>query len=183
MLTQCEAELPQGLSFGAVRVSCEGWKSADDDYVLRGSCGLKYELVRAESSEKGGWASTAFLVVFWSFFVYILLCCLYSILGPRLDPAHAGGSDPNGPAPPPYPGTGKTVSGRPGFWTGLGLGALAARLFGPGRGSRLVDHHRNYGTMPPYGPYDPYYGSTQPMPAASGSGTHTSAGFGGTDNR
>lgn len=174
--------MPDGINFGAVQVSCEGWKHSDDKYILQGSCGLKYELVSTAKSDKGGWGSTLFLILFWGLFIYILLCCLYSIFGPRLDPAHAGGSDPHGPSPP-YPGSGKTLSGRTGFLSGLGLGALAARLFGPGRQNRVNQPGPNYGTMNPYGPYDPYYGNYSPNNAPSGSGTHSSAGFGGTSNR
>ena len=41
---QCEAELPKGVKFGKVEVSCEGHSSRDDEYVLKGSCGLEYSL-------------------------------------------------------------------------------------------------------------------------------------------
>lgn len=52
---KCEAELPKGVKFGPVHVSCEGYASRDDDLVLKGSCGLEYELVgvpRYDSEEK-----------------------------------------------------------------------------------------------------------------------------------
>lgn len=52
---KCEADLPRGVRFGEVQVGCEGWDGPDDAYVLRGSCGLEYELVRALSAlEDGG---------------------------------------------------------------------------------------------------------------------------------
>jgi len=44
---KCEAELPKGISFSTINVNCEGYSSADDDYVLRDSCGLEYGLVRS----------------------------------------------------------------------------------------------------------------------------------------
>lgn len=42
---KCLADLPLGLSFGAVDVSCEGYAYPDDPYILDGSCGLEYELI------------------------------------------------------------------------------------------------------------------------------------------
>lgn len=44
---KCDADLPRGVRFGTVEVGCEGWDAPGDDYVLRGSCALEYELVRA----------------------------------------------------------------------------------------------------------------------------------------
>jgi hypothetical protein len=41
---QCEAPLPRGVKFGKVTVSCESYAHPDDEYVLYGSCGLKYTL-------------------------------------------------------------------------------------------------------------------------------------------
>lgn len=41
---QCEASFPRGVKFGRVTVSCEGYAYPDDEYVLYGSCGLKYKL-------------------------------------------------------------------------------------------------------------------------------------------
>jgi len=41
---KCEAELPKGIKFGKVQVSCEGFANRDDEYVLKGSCGLEYSL-------------------------------------------------------------------------------------------------------------------------------------------
>lgn len=57
---QCEAELPKGLKFGKVEVSCEGFGSRDDEYVLKGSCGLEYTLVGdarfdSEVKEEDSW--------------------------------------------------------------------------------------------------------------------------------
>ncbi|GAA5977219.1 hypothetical protein JCM11641_003880 [Rhodosporidiobolus odoratus] len=46
----CEADLPQGVRFGEVEVGCEGWDGPGDPYILRGSCGLTYNLVRSSSA-------------------------------------------------------------------------------------------------------------------------------------
>ena len=43
---KCEAELDKNVRFGRMDVSCEGYHSAEDPYVLVGSCGLEYELER-----------------------------------------------------------------------------------------------------------------------------------------
>ena len=57
---QCEAELPKGVRFGKVEVSCEGFSSRDDEYVLKGSCGLEYGLegepvFDSEEREEDSW--------------------------------------------------------------------------------------------------------------------------------
>ncbi|KAI9635608.1 uncharacterized protein MKK02DRAFT_44300 [Dioszegia hungarica] len=47
---KCEADLPTGLRFGKVDVSCEGWERPGDSNILHGSCGLTYDLVRIDGS-------------------------------------------------------------------------------------------------------------------------------------
>eukprot|EP00249_Psilotum_nudum_P012058 c23559_g1_i4 orf=3-410(-) len=39
-----QPDLPSGVQFGWTEVICEGYKSAEDKYVLEGSCGLEYSL-------------------------------------------------------------------------------------------------------------------------------------------
>ncbi|CAB5182908.1 unnamed protein product [Rhizophagus irregularis] len=41
---KCEADLPKSLKFGRLKVTCEGYEHPNDQYVLKGSCGLKYTL-------------------------------------------------------------------------------------------------------------------------------------------
>ncbi len=44
---RCEThDMPSDLKFGRMEVNCEGYESPDDEYVLEGSCGLEYELLR-----------------------------------------------------------------------------------------------------------------------------------------
>lgn len=43
---RCESQLPESLSLGKTTVSCEGYNHAGDEFVLKGSCGLKYELIK-----------------------------------------------------------------------------------------------------------------------------------------
>lgn len=41
---ECSADLPADGALGAVTVSCEGYDSPSDPYVLVGSCSLTYSL-------------------------------------------------------------------------------------------------------------------------------------------
>jgi len=41
---KCESDMPGGIRFGTVDVSCEGYNYPDDDFILVGSCGLTYTL-------------------------------------------------------------------------------------------------------------------------------------------
>ena len=41
---RCEAELDSDVAFDTVEVSCEGYYAPEDEYVLKGSCGLEYSL-------------------------------------------------------------------------------------------------------------------------------------------
>ncbi|GAA6011151.1 hypothetical protein JCM10207_005514 [Rhodosporidiobolus poonsookiae] len=52
---KCEADLPKGVRFGEVTVGCEGWDGPDDPFILKGSCGLTYNLVRSSSALEDGW--------------------------------------------------------------------------------------------------------------------------------
>ncbi|KAK3333144.1 transmembrane protein [Cercophora scortea] len=48
----CTASLPPTLKLGSTDVICEGYASADDPYVLRGSCGVEYRLVLTDEGER-----------------------------------------------------------------------------------------------------------------------------------
>lgn len=41
---ECKTDLDVAYKFGKTVVSCEGYESSEDQYVLRGSCGLEYQL-------------------------------------------------------------------------------------------------------------------------------------------
>lgn len=41
---ECKTDLDVVYKFGKTVVSCEGYESSEDQYVLRGSCGLEYQL-------------------------------------------------------------------------------------------------------------------------------------------
>jgi hypothetical protein len=88
----CQASLPSEFKLGSTEVVCEGYESAEDPYVLKGSCGVEYRLVLTERGErnygerydygkpeygygdgagrgKGGVAETLFTYVFWAIFL------------------------------------------------------------------------------------------------------------------
>lgn len=41
---ECKADMDNWYRFGRIEVSCEGYNSPDDPYILKGSCGLEYTL-------------------------------------------------------------------------------------------------------------------------------------------
>jgi len=47
---KCNADLPNSLRFGKIDVSCEGWRKPGDTFVLEGSCGLTYDLLKLDHS-------------------------------------------------------------------------------------------------------------------------------------
>lgn len=55
---RCDAELDNSVKFGRIEVNCEGFEFPGDPYVLVGSCGLEYELLRtgAPSQHQGNHA-------------------------------------------------------------------------------------------------------------------------------
>jgi hypothetical protein len=75
----CKASLPAEFKLGSTDVSCEGYDSAEDPYVLKGSCGVSYRLVLTEEGERkyghrvdddgrSGPSSTGEKLIFWAFF-------------------------------------------------------------------------------------------------------------------
>lgn len=48
----CTASLPSTLRLGSTDVVCEGYASADDPYILKGSCGVEYRVVLTEEGER-----------------------------------------------------------------------------------------------------------------------------------
>uniref|UniRef100_A0A6I8N960 Store-operated calcium entry-associated regulatory factor n=1 Tax=Ornithorhynchus anatinus TaxID=9258 RepID=A0A6I8N960_ORNAN len=49
---ECKADLDQAYRFGRMVVSCEGYDYPEDPYVLRGSCGLEYNLELTEHGQR-----------------------------------------------------------------------------------------------------------------------------------
>lgn len=117
----CKASLPEELKLGSTEVSCEGYESAEDPWVLKGSCGVEYRLVLTGKGEErfgrssggggggGGWyegvegagggskfAKWLFLVTFVVVLVVILRSFVLQWMGrrtggPRRPPTTWGG--------------------------------------------------------------------------------------------
>ncbi|KHJ76629.1 hypothetical protein OESDEN_23751, partial [Oesophagostomum dentatum] len=63
---KCTADMPHEFEFGEVTVTCEGYSYPEDPYILKGSCGLEYDLEYSNTayskkdvgrSRKSGWLS------------------------------------------------------------------------------------------------------------------------------
>lgn len=46
--------MPDRYDLGQIQVTCEGYDYPDDPYILRGSCGVEYELVIRDASKPAG---------------------------------------------------------------------------------------------------------------------------------
>ncbi|CAE7206836.1 unnamed protein product [Rhizoctonia solani] len=117
---KCEADLPASLRFGKLHVSCEGWDRPGDPilwFKLFPRARAFWELSEPEhrlylsgrswgSGTPGGG-------------------------GPFNRGGRGGGPNSSNDAPPPYSkhAPNSSESWRPGFWTGLGAGGLAAGMF------------------------------------------------------
>ncbi|BGP20680.1 hypothetical protein JCM10213_001073 [Rhodosporidiobolus nylandii] len=120
---KCEANLPQGMRFGEVEVGCEGWDGPNDPYILHGSCGLTYSLVRSSSHLEdsspfclpasfsslspssflsSGWnAAFALLTLYLAFQLLVKLYRFFFPRIPRRGGRVLGGNNHNRPPPPP----------------------------------------------------------------------------------
>ncbi|KAJ7593236.1 hypothetical protein C8J56DRAFT_493715 [Mycena floridula] len=115
---KCSADLPDGLRFGRVEVSCEGWNKAGDPFVLKGSCGLRYRLVGVPSGLRSDDSlphkefdpfSTVFTVIWVAVLLFILYSFLKSCFSTDL-PRVPRDADPRQNY---YPGSGWFPGGRP----------------------------------------------------------------------
>merc|ERR1712000_330712 len=123
---RCEADLDEGVKLGRISVTCEGYESPNDDYILKGSCGLEYELKktrhfredRSYNNRKGYYNEDKFDKKQQSSWVSsliqlcIVLCvarCVYQACCGRSQRNNRNNQN-NGPYPPPgdpapqYPG-------------------------------------------------------------------------------
>jgi hypothetical protein len=121
----CKASLPEEFKLGATEVSCEGYESSEDPYVLKGSCGVEYRLLLTELGEEkyavknekshthGNDAGAGFFFIM--LFIGIICLIMWSIYNSWNDPNRpaagalgtgwgggGGGGGGDGPPPPPY---------------------------------------------------------------------------------
>lgn len=68
---KCEADLPVEYSLGKVTVTCEGFDSSKDSYVLKDSCALEYNLEHSEIGKKGTDSTRMYDTVKHGFFASI----------------------------------------------------------------------------------------------------------------
>ncbi|KAL0481628.1 hypothetical protein AKO1_012456 [Acrasis kona] len=118
---KCDAEMSKKYSFGRLNVQCEGYRYAGDEWVLKGSCGLEYELEYSgkgrnnkydraplyAENEEGSALSVFTIIALVLLVVFIYRCC---IAGPSTDstfrPTSTSSSSshpnmyPNASAPP-----------------------------------------------------------------------------------
>lgn len=48
----CKAAVPDEFKLGSTEVTCEGYESSEDPYVLKGSCGVEYRLLLTDKGEE-----------------------------------------------------------------------------------------------------------------------------------
>jgi hypothetical protein len=107
----CTANIPEEFKLGSTDVICEGYANRDDEYVLKGSCGVEYRLLLTSKGEEkygsGFWGagkggngegSTFGAVLFGLIFVVVAGWILYSMWlayqgasGARRQPRRPGG--------------------------------------------------------------------------------------------
>lgn len=127
----CTASLPEEFKLGSTDVTCEGYESSDDPYILKGSCGVQYRLLltskgeekfgKNAGSEPEGLGPRVGAFLFWLLFGTVVLVIALSAAGcigrPRPRNTRGGrrggggggggggndpwDDDPRGP-PPPY---------------------------------------------------------------------------------
>ncbi|CAL5868284.1 uncharacterized protein PFLUO_LOCUS2508 [Penicillium psychrofluorescens] len=175
----CNAALPPEFKLGATDVVCEGYRDADDEWVLKGSCGVEYRLLLTESGHEryrekiqsmrqdSSWSElVGFLVVVLTFGALFYIVWLFIMACLRGDGGQGGAGggrrddhDDDDDPPPPYSSYPNGSSGQ---------------QHQPGGDLNLARNmHRNRGG------YDPGQGSS----SAPLSATSSSTGFGSTRRR
>jgi len=196
---KCESELPDDYHFGRITVTCEGYNSPQDPYVLKGSCGVEYELEFTEKGRKRAYGDRgdyykneyngetdfgtliSWLIIIVMIIVFFNACCgLNTNASSRSGSSNYGGGGDGGGGPnlypPPYddikyPSSVPPATGS-GFWTGAFTGGMLGYIFGS-RNSR----HSTWGSG-----WNSSYRSSSGSSSPSSS-SRSSSGFGGTRRR
>eukprot|EP00731_Ephydatia_muelleri_P017970 Em0011g10a len=200
---ECKTEMDEDYQFGRIQVLCEGFNSPNDPYVLRGSCGLEYELdwssqpsynnhdyhssySQSPSSQRLG----------FSLFdgIMIAVCCVatYWLLKCVCNPYRARseyGSSTVNSGSSFYPAGSQGSTGGGGFWTGATTGGILGYLFGSRTTGPSYNSWGGWG-RPSYSNYSSSRWSTphsssshSSYRSSSGSRSRTTSGFGGTSRR
>lgn len=195
---ECKAQTDKKYQLGRIQVSCEGYDYPDDPYILRGSCGLEYELDLTEQGHHGsdnhhydnrhydyshsrGSSGIGSLIGLAIMILLIYACFKMCQSAQRANSSSYGytGTPDSAGA---YPSTGMGGTGRPGFWTGAGMGGLLGYMFGRGNGGG-----GGYYRRPPHYGWNVGGGGSgwgsSPRSSWSSGGSHTTSGFGGTRRR
>uniref|UniRef100_A0A914MXI2 Store-operated calcium entry-associated regulatory factor n=1 Tax=Meloidogyne incognita TaxID=6306 RepID=A0A914MXI2_MELIC len=213
---ECKAELPVEYEFGRIEVSCEGFDYPEDPYVVVGSCGQIWSSKRNLSLtfkiflvqlRKNCFISCHCIHCLLSLYNVFFIGWFFNFERRRRKwwPDDRRPPPPGWNPPPPsyddattnqnyYSNKGPSTSsgsGGPGFFSGLGLGALGGYLFGSsgnygggygygydGYGSRYRGRPSYFGSSSGYSG-----GGCSSSSSSSGGTTHTSSGFGGTSRR
>lgn len=112
---ECKADMDNAYRFGNIQVSCEGYDSPYDPYILKGSCGLEYTIDLTEEGFQKGYQSGGSYSTnnnnpkseggLGGLLTYIgILGVIYIIYQMCIKPKqhHAPQAPPQGPHPPPY---------------------------------------------------------------------------------
>lgn len=187
----CKAELHKTCHLGTTTVSCEGFTSPEDDYVLAGSCGVEYAIHCQPPSTHVTTtkpvqpeALTVFLVLTGIVMtaIVVTMCCTTSssVDMHPIRPATRSRTrvvevedDPESVAVRRRrraPVVVESYDSGPGFWTGYAMG------------SRNTHHHHHSSTTHTTHstPVTSYYQSSAPVKEPE---THVSTGYGGTKKR
>lgn len=193
---RCEAELDSDVAFDNVQVSCEGYYAPEDEYILKGSCGLEYSLKytnaykdkqRSANTSPNPYVRPTTTVPVdddsdgSAAFKFFLLCCAAILFfawlckGDRQNRVHPTAPPMNDFVPPrAYTATESTQG--PGFGAGVAVGAI-----GGAAAAHLL--HRNTRPEPTYQPPVQESRFRSPSPPPSPPSTHISKGYGGTNKR
>ncbi|KAI5465723.1 hypothetical protein BGZ63DRAFT_112280 [Mariannaea sp. PMI_226] len=180
----CTASLPEELKLGSTDVICEGYSSPNDDYVLKGSCGVEYRLALTNKGKQkypslagdGSWFNDGHgntdwnAVLFVVIFLIILGCIIWSFIKGqnRREPWRPG----TRPSKPDDVWT-------PGFWTGVAGGAAA----GFWAGNRNRDDRHDHGRYGSVGRNHGWSNGSSRSSSSSSNNQHESTGFGSTSRR
>lgn len=207
----CEADTPTDFKLGSTEVTCEGYESSNDEYVLKGSCGVTYRLLLTEKGEekygknfgKGklgyGEESNVPGTIFSILFIIVLIIIVVGLIracnaAPNNRPrpgGNWGGGGGRGEPPPPYDDD-WTPRPKGSSWANYGTNnggnrpgwlSAAAGAAAAGAAGYAGGRYagRNQQTQP--APSTPSSSFRTSSPPSSSSSTHTTTGFGSTSRR